>query len=798
MAILAENWDEGIRGNFSFQGSKLEEAKDELRHPEYLERYIRGNLTPSPKAGRDMFNCPFCGSGTHEHKTGAFHAMPPKWGERARWKCEACGKSGDLFDLIGRLEGMEGKENFARQVNRAAEIFGLDIEPRREKSAANTEPALFSFKANKANEPSPAEEPPAAETAEPLRTFEDFYREAHKHIGDTDYWQRRGLTRETVERFNLGYCAAWRHPKAAANAPTSARLIIPVTPYSYLARAVDDDTPKEATKLKARCGEHENLSYWTFNAQALTTARRPIYIVEGEIDAMSVIQAGGEAVAIGSIANVATFLQQIDRTRPTQPLIIALDNDAAGQAHVEKLADGLTARGIFFSRQPAEIWDGYKDANEALTESPATLKAAIADAPRLIAEEEARRAEAERLAKIPPTIREGAAALDSLQPITIKRITELAKQRGKGFDFHWTFYNGNGEEHPITAQGLTIIAARTGGGKTFSLANLAARALIVDPAAQVLFLSLEEAEESVFYRVLTAYVAQRITERGEDMYHAPTVKDTSDALEAGGDGWKGGYGYNARKWDLMADGIRDITPRVLVADLFNTPDLRNVDFTFGLIWEFFSRYKEKAVIFLDYIQLLQPNGTHTNDYREIKSIMSRLKELVAARVNLIAGAQLNRDAATRYANPRDEFLQTIPEQIREGADIEQAAELILFCKSSHEVVVDGGGIMGHAIGERYYMNYRTLKNRRGANDLAMSFPCDFSRALDFTQQLKCDLLSSEASAENTTEAKKTKRFKDKKKGTKQEQSETVLDWSEVIAKLGTDTSDYPEPEDPYD
>lgn len=739
----------------SEMGMTREEAKAELLNPDYLARYVADNLTRSPKAGVGMFNCPFCGSGTHKNKTGAFHINNEA---RQKWRCESCGERGDLFDLIGHIEGMPGKENFARQLDRAAEIFGVEI-----RRAADSLFPAAGYQQRQIDAPQAVEQEEPTENAEPLHTFADFYEMAHRGLGKTDYWQRRGLTRETAERFCLGYVPNWT-PPGKPNVPETPRLIVPISPHAYLARdirpkaEIPDYQRQDYTKQKIK-QEGAGAVCWTFNAARLQTATSPIFIVEGEIDAMSIEQEGGAAIGLGGTTHVNSFFRLLDGLiadghKPEQPFIIALDNDEPGQKAAGELAAGLTARGILFSR-PSGIWGDSKDANEALTDSPATLKAAIADAPMLIAEEAQRRVEIEELSKLPPAIREGAAALNGLQPITMARITELAKQRGKGFDFQWTFYNERGEAHSVTAQGLTIIAARTGGGKTFSLANLAARALIVDPSAQVLFLSLEEAEESVFYRVLTAYIAQNATEKCLSVGRTPTVSQTRAALEASGEGWKNSpISFSREKWDVLEAGMQEITPRLLVADLFNTPDLRNVDFAFGLIWEFFSLYKEKAVIFLDYIQLLQPNGTRTNDYREIKSIMSRLKKLVAARVNLIAGAQLNRDAATRYTNPAEEFLQTIPEQIREGADIEQAAELILFCKSSKEVVLGEGGIMGQAEGERYYMNYRTLKNRRGANDLTMSMPCDFSRALDFSQQLKCDLLSSEAAVENTTKPKK--------------------------------------------
>ena len=47
-----------------------------------------------------------------------------------------------------------------------------------------------------------------------------------------------------------------------------------------------------------------------FNKEALQRANSPVFITEGEIDAMSIMVAGGEAVALGSAANVDLFVNE--------------------------------------------------------------------------------------------------------------------------------------------------------------------------------------------------------------------------------------------------------------------------------------------------------------------------------------------------------------------------------------------------------------------------------------------------------------------------------------------------------
>lgn len=313
--------------------------------------------------------------------------------------------------------------------------------------------------------------------------------------------------------------------------------------------------------------------------------------------------------------------------------------------------------------------------------------------------------------------RRGVVALNGLQPPTLERLAAIEAHRGKGFDLGWTFYNRNGEKRLVKAQGMTIIAARTGGGKTTTLTNIAARALHVEPDAHVLFLSLEEAEESVYYRILGAYM-------GQSAAAAPTIDEIHRGIGSRGKT----LSADSDKWGGILAAANYMESRLLIADLINTPNLRDADFAVELMHEFFERYRERAIICLDYIQMLQPSGKISNDYRDFKRVMTKVKELIAARVTLFAGAQMNRDVADRKVTAQEEFITAICENIREAADIEQAAELILYARGDNrpEIAEQNG---------TPYMNFRILKNRRGPSDMSMAMAVNWSKgAYDWLHQ----------------------------------------------------------------
>lgn len=100
-------------------------------------------------------------------------------------------------------------------------------------------------------------------------------------------------------------------------------------------------------KIKVKGAEKVN---WIFNKKALTESNKPIIVVEGEIDALSIIEVGGEAIAIGSTSNVKSFINLLKVERPKQPLIISLDNDKAGEKASKELEVGLNSLKIPFYR----------------------------------------------------------------------------------------------------------------------------------------------------------------------------------------------------------------------------------------------------------------------------------------------------------------------------------------------------------------------------------------------------------------------------------------------------------------
>lgn len=253
---------------------------------------------------------------------------------RNRCHCFSCGVDYDIFDVVGLETGLTGKELF----DHVYKLYNISVDYSDFNKNQNTSKSIphpeskTKIDINKKSQ---------NENREPLT---DFFAKCHAAVEKTDYWKKRGLSKAIVDAYNLGY---WEEKK---------RLVIPTGEFSYNARATWEADKKERY-LKPK-GQFE-----LFNLKAIPLAEQPVFVVEGEFDALSIIEAGGIAVSLGSSSNLR-FIEFLKSNRPKYPLILALDNDEAGRAGEAKLSDELTKIQVEFI--DADITGDFKDANEAL------------------------------------------------------------------------------------------------------------------------------------------------------------------------------------------------------------------------------------------------------------------------------------------------------------------------------------------------------------------------------------------------------------------------------------------------
>ena len=253
---------------------------------------------------------------------------------RNRCHCFSCGVDYDIFDVVGLETGLTGKQLF----DHVYSLYNISVDYSDFNKNQNTSKSIphpeskTKIDINKKSHD------------ENRESLTEFFAKCHEAVEKTDYWKKRGLSKAIVDAYNLGY---WEEKK---------RFVIPTGEFSYNARATWEADKKERY-IKPK-GQFE-----LFNLKAIPLAEQPVFVVEGEFDALSIIEAGGIAVALGSSSNLR-FIEFLKSNRPKYPLILALDNDEAGRAGEAKLSDELTKIQVEFV--DADITGEFKDANEAL------------------------------------------------------------------------------------------------------------------------------------------------------------------------------------------------------------------------------------------------------------------------------------------------------------------------------------------------------------------------------------------------------------------------------------------------
>lgn len=274
----------------------------------FLKNYVEQITQPDPRAGRNMYKCPICKSGHGEglNSNGAFSITP----DGLAWKCFSCENGGDIFTLIGLYEGLP---DFIQQKERAKQIFNVTEFTQKTMYTGFTEKPKKGAKVNKA-------------LLQQVQTYIDL---CHENINKTNYFTLRGLDNDIIKRFSLGYD------------PKLNEVIIPYNKEKtyFIARSVEN---KRFRKPKS-----ENLGIEPIFNQEVLQQDKPVFITESPIDAISIIKAGGQAVALGGTGG-QKLIDYIKNNPINTTLVLCLDNDEPGRKATDKIKEQLKALDVSF------------------------------------------------------------------------------------------------------------------------------------------------------------------------------------------------------------------------------------------------------------------------------------------------------------------------------------------------------------------------------------------------------------------------------------------------------------------
>ncbi len=290
--------------------------------------------------------CPF-----HHENTPSFNVNQ----ERQNFYCFGCHKGGDVFSFAMEQEGLEFREALEFLANRA----GIPIERRPGSGEGQSRKDLFQ-RINESSSEFYAKQLASASQAGPAR----------------DYLKRRGISPESVEKFQLGFAEqSWRqlfqHLQSRSFEPERCeevglirrkssgpgyydtfrnRVIFPVRSVAgrvlgFGARVMDDSLPKYINSADSPVYTKKAILYGLDLAWREIRRSKFAVLVEGYFDVISLHQSGiPEAVAACGTAFSSDQAKLLGRY--TDRVCVITDGDAAGQKAAVKAAGILMTVGL--------------------------------------------------------------------------------------------------------------------------------------------------------------------------------------------------------------------------------------------------------------------------------------------------------------------------------------------------------------------------------------------------------------------------------------------------------------------
>ena len=565
-----------------------EDARREIRRrwreivPHYLDK------AKDKQNGETSYICPRCGHGTHGD---GITFIPGK----DSLKCFGCQWVFDSLELIQEMEGAD----FPTALQIGADMIGITIDDRQASARQDFQrPA----------DPSPSPAPPPEPTEEEKREIEKIrnkvaagirqYAERLPGSPGEKYMKDRGFTDETLQAFRIGY-------DPAKNAV--------VIPY-----------PGQVYYIERIIGAEGNGKYQKPPklTEPLFIAGDPaegLLICEGQLDALSLIQAGAGAVAAiggGGDRKLRELQGSLSRAAIIQ------DNDEPGKKTAERIRGTLEEMKLDRIRieQPP---DGYKDSNDLLKADPEGLRGLVSEWQDKLQQAPIFTDYDKEDARTMPTsaaqfVRSGGWKVNS---------NIFAKYAGRKTGFK------NLDEIETFYPGVYLLNAGTSMGKTSFCVQMADQ--LAKNGETVLYYAFEQAPFDLIAKSVTRELVLDDLKKGlrgaepfdDRLYTAIKIKQgrrrladvyTEDQLqELGLDGAEGLADYGLRLYQQYADRVHYV----------NCAFGWTIDDVIKSIIDFIEETRTAPTVFIDYLQVIKPADARISDIKAIDYAVQAIRKL---------------------------------------------------------------------------------------------------------------------------------------------------------------------------
>ncbi len=336
------------------------DLKEQVRQATDIVDLIGSYLMLRPQGRNYVALCPW-----HNDRRPSLQVNP----ERQSWKCWVCNIGGDVFSFIMQQESVE----FREALEMLAERAHIALVPRSSGSAKSSE----------ANEKQPLYD--ALAWAE--RQWHEFLLRADDAEPARRYLEERGVERESIERFRLGYAPPgwqWLIDRAKTTPHSAAvleaaglvgrgeqsgslydrfrgRLMFPIRdmqrrPIAFGGRVLPELAQEEEERKGRPPAKYVNSNetrlfkksqhfYGLDLARDVLTKTRHVTIVEGYTDVVLTVQAGlDDVIAVLGTALGTDHIRVLRRL--ADRITLVLDGDTAGQKRANEILDLFVAEGV--------------------------------------------------------------------------------------------------------------------------------------------------------------------------------------------------------------------------------------------------------------------------------------------------------------------------------------------------------------------------------------------------------------------------------------------------------------------
>ena len=242
-------------------------------------------------------------------------------------KCFSCGASYDIYDLIGLDYDLH---SFKEQLEKVQELY-LGYIPVKKEVKKDIDNKVYDYT--------------------------NYYNKCFKNRYKTTYLEQRGITRELIDKYKIGYDEERK------------LVVFPINKHCYFATSVVNND-----KIKSRGSS----DIW--NKKYIKENNQLVYVTEGIIDALSleVIDPNVKVMSINGVGNINSLIYALKENNFNGTIGIAFDNDGAGKKATDELKKELAKINVnSFSTSMIATFDDIskvKDINMALINNKDLLK----------------------------------------------------------------------------------------------------------------------------------------------------------------------------------------------------------------------------------------------------------------------------------------------------------------------------------------------------------------------------------------------------------------------------------------